>query len=83
MPAQKTSRARGAVNPADTFEVDLLQFVEAALSVVPRFGLGAIELRVRDHELVTAVVLAPAQAKAAGMLLLAVAKAVEDAEGRS
>jgi hypothetical protein len=80
MPTQKSKRAQRAVKTADDFAADILTFLEAEMLVVPRLDLAAVEVRVRDHELVTSVMLAPVQARAAATLLLAVASAVEAAE---
>jgi hypothetical protein len=63
-------------------DLDLLDFIDAALAVVPRHDHGAVELRVRDHKHITVVVLAPRQARAAAALLIAAAASIEDDEGQ-
>jgi hypothetical protein len=59
------------------FEQSILQFIECALTVVPRPDLDAVEVRIRDAEQVTAVLLAPQQVMAVAALLIAAAAEVE------
>jgi hypothetical protein len=75
-------RGAAAVNPT-AFELDILQFAEAGLTVVPRGEIGGTEIRISDRfGDPVSVLLAAKQAMAVAALLIMAAAAVDDAEHR-
>jgi hypothetical protein len=82
MPSSKSKRARGAVNP--DLIGSLLNFAECALAIQTRADIGAVAIKAQDHQGGIEILLAPVQARAVALLLLAGAETVEAAEaGRS
>ena len=80
MPEPQSSRAARAVNPQTSFELSILDLIECGLAVAPRPDLGGVELRIRDREQVTVLIVGPEQAMAVAKLLIAAVATVDREE---
>jgi hypothetical protein len=82
MPASKSSRAKRAVNPTPTDIAEkVLAFSECGLAVQSRGDIGAVAIKAQDRQGGIEILLAPVQARAVALLLLACAETVASAEG--
>lgn len=81
MATRQSKAAHRAVNPQSPFELGILDLIECGLAIVPRPDLGGVELRIRDREQLTVLIVGPEQAMAVAKLLIGAVATVDREAG--